>query len=299
MEDRKKHSFKAWVLATRPWSFPASAMPVLVTLVYLGWCGYAIDWMSGIWALLNIVVFHAAGNTWSDYFDYKRGVDREDTIGGMSIVSGEFQACEIKRLAWCLLSVAVVAGVLLMLHVGLPVLYFGLAGCVLILLYPWLKYHALGDLDIFLTYSVLPILGTSYVVTGDLRTESIWLMLPIGLITVGILHVNNARDIEQDSRAGIKTFAMLIGKKASVYFYLVELLLPFVCILVAAICGAMPWWSLVVVIALKPALDNCRAMLRFPTEGMKALIGIDEKTAQLQLMFSLLLSISLFVAAIL
>ena len=299
MENNKKHSFKAWVLATRPWSFPASAMPVLVTLVYLGWCGYAIDWMSGIWALLNIVVFHAAGNTWSDYFDYKRGVDREDTIGGMSIVSGEFQACEIKRLAWCLLSVAVVAGVVLMLHVGLPVLYFGLLGCALILLYPWLKYHALGDLDIFLTYSVLPILGTSYVVTGDLRTESIWLMLPIGLITVGILHVNNARDIEQDSRAGIKTFAMLIGKKASVYFYLAELLLPFVCILVAAICGAMPWWSLAVVLALKPALDNCRAMLKLPTEGMKALIGVDEKTAQLQLVFSLLLSVSLFVAAML
>ena len=39
-------------------------------------------------------------------------------------------------------------------------------GCVLILLYPWLKYHALGDVDIFLTYSLLPILGTSYVVTG-------------------------------------------------------------------------------------------------------------------------------------
>ena len=299
MENSKKHGFKAWVLATRPWSFPASAMPVLVTLVYLGWCGYAIDWLAGVWALLNIVIFHAAANTWSDYFDYKRGVDREDAIGGMSIVSGEFRAVEIKRLAWCLLSVAVVAGVVLMLHVGLPVLYFGLPGCALILLYPWLKYHALGDLDIFFTYSVLPILGTSYVVTGDLRTESIWLMLPIGLITVGILHVNNARDIEQDSRAGIKTFAMLIGKKASVYVYLAELLLPFVCILVAAICGAMPWWALVVVIALKPAIDNCRAMLKLPTEGMKALIGIDEKTAQLQLMFSLLLSISFIVAAIL
>ena len=298
MENRK-HSFKEWFIATRPWSFPASSMPVLVTLAYLNWCGYAIDWLAGVWALLNIVIFHAAANTWSDYFDYKRGVDREDAIGGMSIVSGEFQAVEIKRLAACLLSVAVAVGVNLMYYAGLPVLYFGLWGCVLILLYPWLKYHALGDLDIFLTYSVLPILGTSYVATGDLRTESLWLMLPIGLITVGILHVNNARDIEQDSRAGIKTFAMLIGKKASVYFYLAELLLPFVCIFVAAICGAMPWWSLVVVLALKPALDNCRAMLKLPTEGMKALIGVDEKTAQLQLMFSLLLSISLCVDTIL
>jgi hypothetical protein len=38
-------------------------------------------------------------------------------------------------------------------------------------------------------------------------------------------------------------------------------------------------------------------MLKLPTEGMKALVGIDEKTAQLQLMFSLLLSVSLFVTA--
>ena len=297
--NNKKHGFKAWLLATRPWSFPASAMPVLATLAYLFWHGYEINWLTGVWALVNIIVFHAAGNTWSDYYDYKRGVDREDTIGGMSIVSGEFQACEIKRLAWILLVIAVVAGVGLMLLAGLPVLYFGLAGCALIVLYPWLKYHALGDLDIFLTYSVLPILGTSYVATGALNYETLWLMLPIGLITVGILHVNNTRDIEQDSRAGIKTFAMLVGKRVSVVLYIAELMLPFVCVLVAAIYGAMPWWALVVLVALKPALDNCRAMLKLPAEGMKALIGVDEKTAQLQLMFSLLLSLSLFITAML
>ena len=296
--NNKKHGFKAWLLATRPWSFPASAMPVLATLAYLFWHGYEINWLTGVWALVNIIVFHAAGNTWSDYYDYKRGVDREDTIGGMSIVSGEFQACEIKRLAWILLVIAVVAGVGLMLLAGLPVLYFGLAGCALIVLYPWLKYHALGDLDIFLTYSVLPILGTSFVATGALNYETLWLMLPIGLITVGILHVNNTRDIEQDSRAGIKTFAMLVGKRVSVVLYIAELMLPFVCVLVAAIYGAMPWWALVVLVALKPALDNCRAMLKLPAEGMKALIGVDEKTAQLQLMFSLLLSISLFITAL-
>ena len=297
--NNKKHGFKAWLLATRPWSFPASAMPVLATLAYLFWRGHEINWLTGVWALVNIIVFHAAGNTWSDYYDYKRGVDREDTIGGMSIVSGEFQACEIKRLAWILLVIAVVAGVGLMLLAGLPVLYFGLAGCALIVLYPWLKYHALGDLDIFLTYSVLPILGTSYVATGELNYETLWLMLPIGLITVGILHVNNTRDIEQDSRAGIKTFAMLVGKRVSVVLYIAELMLPFVCVLVAAIYGAMPWWALVVLVALKPALDNCRAMLKLPAEGMKALIGVDEKTAQLQLMFSLLLSLSLFITAML
>ena len=61
-----KHTFKEWLIATRPWSFPASAMPVIVTCVYLYGTYTQINWLNGLWALVNIIVFHAAGNTWSD-----------------------------------------------------------------------------------------------------------------------------------------------------------------------------------------------------------------------------------------
>lgn len=297
--EKEKHSFKAWLIATRPWSFPASSMPVVATLSYLYWSGESINWLIGLWTLLTIVVFHASGNTWSDYFDFKKGVDREDTVGGTSITSGEFQPCEIKRLATWLLAVAVISGLALAYCTGLPTLYFGLAGCVLTLLYPVLKYHALGDLDIFLTYSVLPILGTSYVATGSIVEKSLWLVLPIGLITVGILHINNARDIEHDKRAGIKTFAMLMGKRASVYIYIAELIIPFVCIAAGILCKAMPAGALAVFIVLKPAIDNCRAMMKLPTEGMKAVTGIDESTAKLQLAFSMTFSVVCIVSALL
>lgn len=297
--EKEKHSFKAWLIATRPWSFPASSMPVVATLSYLYWSGESINWLIGLWTLLTIVVFHASGNTWSDYFDFKKGVDREDTVGGTSITSGEFQPCEIKRLATWLLAVAVISGLALAYCTGLPTLYFGIGGCVLTLLYPVLKYHALGDLDIFLTYSVLPILGTSYVATGSIAEKVLWLILPIGLITVGILHINNARDIEHDKRAGIKTFAMLIGKRASVYIYIAELILPFVCIVVGILCRAMPAGAVSVLITLKPAIDNCRAMLKLPTEGMKAVTGVDENTAKLQLAFSMTFSVVCIVSALL
>ncbi|MBR4988592.1 MAG: prenyltransferase [Bacteroidaceae bacterium] len=274
-------------------------MPVVATLSYLFWAGESINWLIGLWTLLTIIVFHAAGNTWSDYFDFKKGVDREDTVGGTSITSGEFQACEIKKLATWLLVVAVASGLALAYCTGLPTLYFGLAGCVLTLLYPMLKYHALGDLDIFLTYSVLPILGTSYVATGSIVAKSLWLVLPIGLITVGILHINNARDIEHDKRAGIKTFAMLMGKRASVYIYLAELIIPFLCIVAGILCRAMPAGAVAVLITLKPAIDNCRAMLKLPTEGMKAVTGVDENTAKLQLAFSMTFSVVCIVSALL
>lgn len=292
------HSIKSWLIATRPWSFPASAMPILVTCAYLFWLGEPVNWYLGLWTLVNIVLFHAAANCWSDYRDYMKGVDREDTIGGTSIVSGEFKANEIKGLSFTLLAVAAAAGIGLMLCTGMELLYFGLAGLVLIIAYPWLKYHALGDLDILLTYSVLPIMGTSYVVLGYIDLETAWLMLPTGLITVGILHINNSRDIEQDRRANIRTLAMLMGKRLSAWVYVAEMLLPFVIIVIAVICGAMPWWSMAVAVALKPAIDNCRAAMKLPSEGMEAVAGVDEKTAQLQLVFSLLLTLSFIIPAL-
>lgn len=294
--ENKKHGFKAWLLATRPWSFPASAMPVVATIAYLNWAGYSINWLIGLWTLVTIVVFHAAGNTWSDYFDFKKGVDREDTVGGMAITSGEFQPGEIKRLAWCLLTVAVISGLGIMYFTGLPTLYFGLAGCALTLLYPMLKYNALGDLDIFLTYSLLPVLGTSYIATGMIVPESLWLVLPIGLITVGILHINNSRDMEHDKRAGIHTFAMLMGKRASAVIYCLEVTLPFAWVIGCVIYGSMPVWSLLVLIALKLAIDNAKKAIALPKEGMNAVCGLDEATAKLQLMFSLLLALSLFIS---
>lgn len=294
-----KHSLKDWIIATRPWSFPASAMPVLVTLGYLYYMGQDVDWIIGVSTLLDVVLFHAAGNTWSDYHDYKKGVDREDTVGGLSIVSGQFEAKEIRNLSMALFAFAVLGGFAILAFTGWPTLLFGLAGVLLTIMYPWMKYHALGDLDIFLTYAVLPMLGTSYVASGETDLALLVLALPVGLITVGILHSNNTRDIEQDERADIRTFAMNIGGKASVFLYCFEIVFPFVWCLCAIFIGCFPIWSLIVLVALVPALKNARQSLLYMKNGMHAMVGLDEKTAQLQLVFSLLLFVSFMLPALL
>jgi 1,4-dihydroxy-2-naphthoate octaprenyltransferase len=182
---------------------------------------------------------------------------------------------------------------------GLPLLYVGLAGFLLTIGYPWLKYKALGDIDIFLTYSLLPILGTSYVAIGEFNLQTLWLSVPIGLITVAILHVNNLRDIGHDKRAGIRTFAMLLGGDRAVSLYCFELLFPFAWVMVGIICGVFPWWTLLVLIALKPAIDNAKKALAYRNEGVEAVMGLDEQTAKLQLIFSLMLFAGTLIAAFL
>ena len=294
----KKHTLKEWFLATRPWSFPASAMPVLVTLAYLFWQQYDVCWWKGLWCVLNIVVFHAAGNTWSDYHDFKSGVDNSETAGGTAITSGQFEPGEIRGLSMALLVVAVVSGISIVICTGLPVLYLGLAGFFLTLLYPFLKYRALGDVDIFLTYSLLPILGTSFVSTGEIHYGALWLSVPLGLITVAILHINNLRDMEYDKKAGISTFAMRIGAKWAVAVYGIELLLPFVWIVACALCGVFPWWSVLALIAVAPAVANVKKSMRYEEGGMSAVTGLDEQTAKLQLLFGMLLFISFLVPVI-
>ena len=109
-----KHSLKAWIMATRPWSFTASALSVIVVLAYLDWLTGGVDWTNGFWAVGAIILFHAAGNTWSDYSDFRRGVDAPDTYGVKTLTSGSFTPASIRNLAFGLLAAALAAGLGLM-----------------------------------------------------------------------------------------------------------------------------------------------------------------------------------------
>ena len=278
----KKHSLKDWMIAVRPWSFPASSMQVVVTLAYLYWMRQDINWVNGIWALLNIVVFHAAGNTCAK-----------------TLTDGMFAPREIYGLSMALLAVALVAGVGLLWRTGLPLLYIGIGGAACSLLYPPLKYRALGDVVIFLAYALLPTLGTCYVATGVVDWNVLWIALPVGLITVAILHANNTRDMRTDARAEIQTLAMKLGGKASMYVYCAEVLFPFGWIAGLIAAGTLPLWTLLVMSALVPAIGNVRVVSRFPGKGESAIAGLDEMTAKLQLLFSLLFTLSFVVAGLL
>ena len=292
----KKHTFGQWMIAVRPWSFPASAMPVIVTTAFLFWRGYDISWGFAIWALLNIIVFHAAGNTWSDYFDFKKKVDADDTFGAKTLTTGMFDPKEIKTLALTLTAVAVAGGLALMALTGLPLLWIGIGGVLCTLLYPYLKFNALGDLVILLAYAFLPTLGTSFVATGAVLPTVLIIALPLGLITDGILHSNNTRDMETDARAGIKTMAMALGTKSSAILYGFEMLFPFLWIGVCSIAGFMPIWTVAAFMTLPVAIACAQTMKNSVSAGSQLIADLDVRTANLQLMFSFLLTVAFVVA---
>lgn len=301
-----KHSLKEWYLATRPWSFPASAMPVASTIAYLFWvsqeCEGAprVNLLCGVLALVGIIIFHAAGNVLSDYNDFRKGVDTPENAMMLPLVNGSFKEKEFKLLGIALLLVGCAMGVVLLLLTGsLQLLYVGFAGGLLTLLYSFMKYRSLGDVVILLNYAVLPIMGTSIVAVGHIDWSAMVLVVPLGLITDSILHINNARDAVCDRAAGIHTFAMRIGAKASVVIYQLEVMLPFVWVLVAVLAGWLPVFSIIVVVVGKSAFDMARQSSKLLTEGAAGVAMLDQLSAALQAKFSVMMIISLVVSALL
>lgn len=298
-----KHSIKEWLVVTRYWSFPVSTMPVIATFAYLFSKGLLpggiMPYVILLLCLLGVVLLHSAGNVLSDWADYKTGVDNEKAFAVPNLVFHKFEPAEYLRFSMILFVAGVIVGIIITLLSGPGLLLVGGIGVLLTILYSSLKYHALGDLDIFIIFGVLTVLGTTYAVTGSIVPEALVLSLPIGLVTVSVLHANNTLDTETDKAAGIKTFAMKIGLKASAVLYRCYMILPFVCLLTSVIVGWLHPLSLLSFIAAVPAQKNYRQAKTFDVKGLEAMKGLDQASAKLQLAFSGLLSIGLFIAGLL
>ncbi|MBQ8581618.1 MAG: prenyltransferase [Alistipes sp.] len=290
----RKPTFKDWLFATRPWSFTASALSVVVVLVYLEWLTGAVNWTNGVLAIVGIILFHAAGNTWSDYFDFRSGVDTvEGAISVDTIKGGLFRPEQIRNLSLGLLVPGIIIGLWLLFTTGWTLLWIGLGGVICTLFYPHLKYRALGDLVIVLAYGLLPALGTSWVAVGEIDWRVLWAALPVALLVDSILHANNTRDAKTDRKADIRTMAMGMGVRASAILYVLEQLFPFAWVVLLIPFGIFPWLSILVTFIMRFAINNARSMREFKETGdVVTIADLDQRSAQTQLLFAVVLSLS-------
>lgn len=295
------HSLKSWIATTRYWSFSVSALPVVAAVAYLaamrGVC--AIDWLNVALAVVGVVLFHAAGNLLSDVGDYRSGADSDEAYAVPTLVKHEFESREYLWLSGVLFLLGIVLGLLIAWRSDWSLLWVGGVGFLLTVLYTKSKNLWLSDLVVFLIFGVLILLGTTIAVTGTVCYDVLLLSLPLGLITLSVLHINNTVDIRTDGTAGLHTVAMAMGERWALLVYRVYQLLPFLCVVVAVLLRWLPWPSLLCLLALPVAWGNVRRSLRYAAEGRSALLGLDQQSAKLQLLFSLTLSVGLFLSILL
>jgi 1,4-dihydroxy-2-naphthoate octaprenyltransferase len=117
----------------------------------------------------------------------------------------------------------------------------------------------------------------------------------VGLITDGILHSNNTRDAESDGRAKIKTMAMGLGSKVSAWLYGFEVIFPFAWITALSFIGLLPYTTVLIFLTLPIAFGCAKTMMNSTVGGRQMIADLDVRTANLQLLFSLLLTVGLIV----
>jgi 1,4-dihydroxy-2-naphthoate polyprenyltransferase len=184
-------------------------------------------------AILTTLFLQILSNLANDYGDAMHGTDNETRIGPQRITqSGLVTKKQMQAMIALLIVLALTSGTLLIFtglrYIGWKtILVFFLLGISAI--YAAIKYTigknpygyiGLGDLFVFIYFGIVGVAGTYYL---HVNSFDPWVLLPasaIGLLSAGVLNLNNMRDIENDTRSGKRTLVVHIGSKAAKVYHL-------------------------------------------------------------------------------
>lgn len=222
----KTNSVKAWLLATRPKTLSAAAVPVMIGTAF-AWRNTSeqFNWIPAILCLLFAWIMQIDSNLVNDYFDFKKGNDDETRLGPKRACSEGWITSD--TMVWGILITTLLGcmtGIPLILYGGLEMVMVGIACVVFCFLYTTLfSYHGLGDILVLLFFGIIPVCCTYYVCmplhqqipTGEVIASSI----ACGLAIDALLIVNNYRDIDNDRSNGKITLAVRLGESKTRRLY--------------------------------------------------------------------------------
>lgn len=222
----KTNSVKAWLLATRPKTLSAAAVPVMIGTAF-AWRNTSeqFNWIPAILCLLFAWIMQIDSNLVNDYFDFKKGNDDETRLGPKRACSEGWITSD--AMVWGILITTLLGcmtGIPLILYGGLEMMMVGIACVVFCFLYTTLfSYHGLGDILVLLFFGIIPVCCTYYVCmplhqqipTGEVIASSI----ACGLAIDALLIVNNYRDIDNDKSNGKITLAVRLGESKTRRLY--------------------------------------------------------------------------------
>lgn len=299
----KKQHIKNWLIALHPWSFPASGMPALTAFAFV-YYSYSkgvltdINWINGVLAVVGAVVFHAAGNLIGDYYDFIYEVDGEKKTGPIRLlVTGYFKPKTILIYSLIVLLLGIVLGIYLITQTGFSLFYIGLMGILCLFFYYKLKYIAMGEVVIFISFSQLVGLGVVYAMTSQIIWSSLLVVAPAGLLIVGILHANNTRDLVLDKAAGIHTQAIKLGIEGSKILYQTLLLAAYILVAIIVKFQLLHTYSFAVLLSLPLALRGIKKMKQVRINSLHTIKTLDVDTSKLVAVFSLLLIVGNVIGA--
>jgi len=287
-------AIRAWFLATRPRTLVAGVVPVAVGSA-LAYREHVFAFFPALAALIGALFIQIGTNLVNDYFDFKRGADTVDRLGPpRATQQGWLTPRAVFTGAMVCFGLAFAVGLYLVSVAGWPLVVIGL--CSLGAGYAYtggpfpLAYNGLGDVFVLVFFGFVAVGGTYFVQAHAVTPMSLLAAVPVGLLGVALLAVNNTRDQKTDAAAGKRTLVVRFGPSFGKAEYIACLVLSALVPLGLWLSGAATPFVMLSWLAIPLAAPPLKTLL---TQTGSALNAALAGTARLQLIFGVLFAVGL------
>ena len=242
-------------------TLPLSTGGVILGIL-LATADYKVDVWVAVLIVLTTVCLQILSNLSNELGDVLHGTDTADRKGPQyGLNSGVLTIGEMKGLIAVFVVLCMVSGTAMtVLSFGtlwdltsILVLLMGAAAIMGAMKYTLGRnpygYRGLGDVYVFLFFGLVAVLGGYFVACHTLFWR---LLLPgaaVGCFSVGVLNVNNVRDMETDA-ANRVTVAIRLGERNAKIYQTVLIVLGWILMLVYCQLRMFSWWHYLFVLTL-------------------------------------------------
>jgi len=261
-------SIKSWIKAARLRTLPLSLSGIILGSFLAASNGY-FDLLILTLAILTTVGFQVISNFANDYGDGVKGTDNEDRVGPQrALQSGEISPSQmLTAIKISGVLTLVIALILIYVSFGKENIFYslifmllGLASIAAAVKYTMGEnaygYHGFGDVFVFVFFGLLSVCGTYFLYTHSLDYTVFLPAFSIGLLSVGVLNLNNMRDRASDERSGKNTLVVKIGEEFAKYYHYYLLIAAFLFAFLYTVIRFSSVWQFLFLIAFIPIFKH-------------------------------------------
>lgn len=189
--------------------------------------GGCFRWLPALLCFLFAVLAQIASNFANEYYDYRDGLDAPGRDGPRrGVTEGDITPQAMLRATYLTLGLACAIGCTLIAFGGWWLIPVGIVIAMGALAYstgPYpLSRHGLGELTVIFFFGIIPVTLTYYLQALQCPA-TVWLSsVALGLMGANVLIINNYRDADADRRVGKRTLAVILGRNAVRFIYLLN-----------------------------------------------------------------------------
>ncbi|AOH56819.1 1,4-dihydroxy-2-naphthoate octaprenyltransferase [Peribacillus muralis] len=293
-----KRTWKIWWELIRPHTLTAAFVPVLLGTV-IALLEDGVNWLLFAAMMLASILIQAATNLFNEYYDFKRGLDTEESVGiGGGIVRHGMTPKLIMTLALGMYAIALLIGIYICAASSWWLAAVGLVCMLVGYLYTGgplpISYTPFGELFSGLFMGFLIILIAFYIQAGYVSTTAILIAIPSGIL-VGLINLsNNLRDHDGDKEHGRKTMPVVMGRKNALTFMAIMFAFSYLWLIGLVVTGSVTAWILLAFLSIPKAMKAIKGFVG-KTQPI-TMVPAMKATAQTNTFFGLLMAIGLFIS---